>query len=255
MYGPRMMLGPEGTSTTRGVLFVHSAPSALCPHIEWAVGGVLGTAVNPSWIPQPAQSGTYRTELAWSGDSGSAAAIASALRGWNHLRFEVTEDPTATTEGQRFSYTPDLGVFHAMTGVHGDIMIPEDRLKAAVVKAALGDTTLLGRDRQAARQAVGRRARDLPPRRRGRPGPLAAQGRLTGSVPGGAQPEDVGREPALGHVPGAVVGRHLGLDLELPVPRRRPAQRVTPGAGLGVVAVEERTSSEVLESRSADEDL
>ena len=29
-----------------------------------------------------------------------------------------------------------------MTGLHGDIMIPEDRLKAAVVKAALGETTL-----------------------------------------------------------------------------------------------------------------
>jgi hypothetical protein len=143
MYGPRMMLGPEVKSTTRGVLFVHSAPSALCPHIEWAVGGVLGTAVNPAWIAQPAQSGTYRTELSWSGDNGSAAAIASALRGWNHLRFEVTEDPTSTSEGQRYSYTPDLGVFHAVTGLHGDIMIPEDRLKAAVVKAALGDTTLL----------------------------------------------------------------------------------------------------------------
>ena len=30
-----------------------------------------------------------------------------------------------------------------MTGLHGDIMIPEDRLKAAVVKAALGETTLM----------------------------------------------------------------------------------------------------------------
>jgi hypothetical protein len=143
MYGPRMMLGPEVKSTTRGVLYVHSAPSALCPHIEWAVGGVLGAQVSPAWIPQPAQSGTYRTELAWSGAAGSAAAIASALRGWNHLRFEVTEDPTSASEGQRFSYTPDLGVFHAVTGMHGDIMIPEDRLKAAVVKAALGETTLV----------------------------------------------------------------------------------------------------------------
>jgi hypothetical protein len=42
----------------------------------------------------------------------------------------------------RYSYTPELGVFHAVTGLHGDIMIPEDRLKAAVVKSALGDTTL-----------------------------------------------------------------------------------------------------------------
>ena len=27
---------------TRGVLFVHSAPRALCPHIEWAAAEVLG---------------------------------------------------------------------------------------------------------------------------------------------------------------------------------------------------------------------
>ncbi|WP_370250473.1 DUF3145 domain-containing protein [Nocardioides sp.] len=134
--------GTTRTTTTRGVLFVHSAPSALCPHVEWAVAGVLGAPVHPDWTPQPAQSGTYRAELSWTGDAGSAAAIASALRGWNHLRFEVTEEPTAHTEGSRFSYTPDLGIFHAVTGLHGDVMIPEDRLKAAVVKSALGETTL-----------------------------------------------------------------------------------------------------------------
>ncbi|HET7385053.1 MAG TPA: DUF3145 domain-containing protein [Nocardioidaceae bacterium] len=130
-------------AATRGVLYVHSAPSALCPHIEWATGGVLGLPVSLEWIPQPAQAGTYRAEFSWSGAIGTASAITSALRGWNHLRFEITEDPTPSTEGVRFSYTPDLGVFHAVTGLHGDIMIPEDRLKAAVVKAALGDTTVL----------------------------------------------------------------------------------------------------------------
>ena len=130
-------------SATRGVLYVHSAPSALCPHIEWAVGGVLGAPVNPVWTPQPAQSGSYRAELSWTGEAGAAASVASALRGWNHLRFEITEEPTAVTEGARFSFTPELGVFHAVIGLHGDIMIPEDRLKAAVFKAALGDTTLV----------------------------------------------------------------------------------------------------------------
>ena len=93
MYGPRTVFGPVNSDGelkgARGVLFIHSAPSALCPHIEWAVGGVLGIAVSPSWIPQPAQSGTYRTELSWSGEVGSAAGIASALRGWNHLRYEM----------------------------------------------------------------------------------------------------------------------------------------------------------------------
>lgn len=131
------------TAATRGLLFVHSAPSALCPHIEWAVGGVLGRAVSLEWTPQPAQAGTYRAELSWTGEPGSAASVASALRGWNHLRFEITEEPSPGNEGSRYSYTPELGIFHAVTGIHGDILIPEDRLKASVVKAALGDTTLL----------------------------------------------------------------------------------------------------------------
>jgi len=81
--------------------------------------------------------------MSWTGEAGSAAAIASALRGWSHLRFEITEEPTAVTEGARFSFTPDLGVFHAVIGLHGDIMIPEDRLKASVVKAALGEVALV----------------------------------------------------------------------------------------------------------------
>lgn len=139
----RTVSGTASRAATRGVLYVHSSPSALCPHIEWAVAGVLGVSVNLSWTPQPAQSGSYRAEFSWAGESGSAAAVASALRGWDHLRFEITEEPAAGTEGARYSYTPTLGVFHAVTGLHGDIMIPEDRLKAAVVKAAVGDTTLL----------------------------------------------------------------------------------------------------------------
>lgn len=130
------------TATTRGVLYVHSAPSALCPHVEWAVAGVLGAPVNLDWTPQPAQGGTYRAELSWVGAVGSAAQVVSALRGWEQLRFEITEEASAGTEGSRFSSTPGLGIFHAVTGVHGDILIPEDRLKAAVLKAALGDVDL-----------------------------------------------------------------------------------------------------------------
>ena len=45
---------------TRGVLFVHSAPRALCPHIEWAAGGVLGARLSLDWTEQPASPGMYR---------------------------------------------------------------------------------------------------------------------------------------------------------------------------------------------------
>ena len=115
-------------STTRGVLYIHSAPSALCPHIEWAVGGVFGMPVRVDWIPQPIERACYRTEYSWTGPCGTAARLASALKGWQRIRFEVTEEGTSGTEGERYSYTPTLGIFHAITGIHGDIMIPEDRL-------------------------------------------------------------------------------------------------------------------------------
>ncbi|NEE03407.1 DUF3145 domain-containing protein [Phytoactinopolyspora halotolerans] len=128
--------------TTRGVLYVHAATPALCPHVEWAAAGVLGVRVSLEWTPQPAQPGAYRAELSWQGEPGTSSRIASALRGWLHLRFEVTEEPSPGNEGARYAYTPSLGIFHAVTGVHGDIMIPEDRIKAAVVKATEGEISL-----------------------------------------------------------------------------------------------------------------
>ncbi|MEU8760601.1 DUF3145 domain-containing protein [Streptomyces sp. NPDC048659] len=128
--------------TTRGVLYVHSAPRALCPHVEWAVAGVLGARVQLDWIRQPASPGTWRAELSWQGRTGTASTLASALRGWQMLRFEVTAEPSAAAEGERYSATPALGIFHAVTGIHGDIMIPEDRLRAALARAAQGETVL-----------------------------------------------------------------------------------------------------------------
>jgi hypothetical protein len=83
-----------------------------------------------------------RAELSWAGEPGTASRIASALRGWQLLRFEVTEEPSSGCEGARFSSTPSLGLFSAVVGVHGDILVPENRLRAARTAAARGGTTL-----------------------------------------------------------------------------------------------------------------
>jgi hypothetical protein len=131
-------------STTRGVLFVHSAPSALCPHVEWAVGAVFGAPIRVDWIPQPVERACYRTEYSWAGSTGTAARLASALKGWQRLRFEITEEATSATEAERYSYTPTLGIFHAITGIHGDILIPEDRIRHAMLAASLGGPDLRG---------------------------------------------------------------------------------------------------------------
>ena len=120
---------------TRGVLYIHSAPSALCPHIEWAAGGVFGAPVRLPWISQPLERAAYRAEHQWTGPTGTAARLASALKGWQKIRFEVTEDAVPGSESERYSYTPALGVFHAVTGIHGDIMVPEDRIRQAMTAA------------------------------------------------------------------------------------------------------------------------
>lgn len=133
----------------RGVVFVHSSPTAVCPHVEWAISGVLATKVALQWTPQPAVPGQLRAECTWSGPVGSGGALAGALRAWSMLRFEVTEEPTPGVDGERFCQVPTLGLWSGRTSANGDIVIGEDQLRtlleqvpAAQLKARMND--LLG---------------------------------------------------------------------------------------------------------------
>jgi Protein of unknown function (DUF3145) len=130
-----------------GVLQVHSAPPALCPHIEWAVAGVVGVAVDMPWVNQAAAPGTVRAELNWHARPGTSAAITSALAGWNRLRFEVTEEASPGCDAVRYSYTPELGIFSAVTMANGDILIPESRLRDAMTVASAAASGVVCRPR------------------------------------------------------------------------------------------------------------
>jgi hypothetical protein len=117
---------------TRGVLFVHSAPRAVCPHVEWATGRVLGRRVQLDWRPQPVLPALLRAELPWVGDQGMGSRLASALRGWPDLRYEVTEEPSRGSDGGRWSHVPELGIHHCVVDVHGNTVVPEDRVRTAL---------------------------------------------------------------------------------------------------------------------------
>ncbi len=123
---------------TRGVVFVHATPTALCPHIGWALESALGSAVRLEWTKQPVASGMVRTELSWMGEPGTGARLASALRGWDKVRFEVTEEPSPGNDGSRWSHTPALGIHHTWTSASGDAVVNEDRLRSALA-ASKGD--------------------------------------------------------------------------------------------------------------------
>jgi hypothetical protein len=83
-----------------------------------------------------------RGELSWQAGPGTAGSVTSALAGWNRLRFEVTEEASPGCDAVRYSYTPALGTFSAVTGANGDIMIPENRLLAAMTVAAAAQSGL-----------------------------------------------------------------------------------------------------------------
>ncbi len=150
--------------STRGVVYVHSSPSAVCPHVEWAISGALGSRVDLRWTAQPAAPGQLRAECDWRAPAGTGGKLAAALKAWPMVRFEVTEEPSPGVDGQRFCYAPGLGLWHARTSANGDIVVGEDRLRALVSKSRAGETTG-ARTGQTARNQFGRSSRTVPSRR------------------------------------------------------------------------------------------
>lgn len=134
------MSAVPASATTSGVMYVHSAPAALCPHVCWALEGVLGTQVTLDWSAQPLGATLMRADLTWFGEPGTGAALASCMRGWENVRFEVTEEPSPGLDGSRWSHTPTLGIHHTWIAASGDAVINEDRIRGAM---RAGDATAL----------------------------------------------------------------------------------------------------------------
>ena len=113
-----------------GHLTIHSAPSALRQHIEWGLNSLLASPQNYSWRDQPLAPGTARTSLEFRAAIGTAAKIATALKNWHYLRFEVSE--LGTHGGEIFRCTPELGIHRATVDAVGTILVSEDVIRKAL---------------------------------------------------------------------------------------------------------------------------
>ncbi len=122
-------------SKVQGVIFVHSAPAAICPHVEWAISGVLGDRVSLSWTAQPASPGQLRAEVGWRGEPGTAGRIASAMRAWPMVRFEITEEASHGADGERVCHIPGRGLWRSAISANGDVIVGEDQLRFLMDKA------------------------------------------------------------------------------------------------------------------------
>lgn len=124
---------------TRGLVYVHCCPSALAPHVEWALAGVLDRPARLQWTAQPVAPQHLRSEVAWAGPVGTAARLAASLRAWPMLVFEVTEEGTNVSDGERLAYVPGRGFHRSMVSANGDVVVGEERLRGLAARARTAD--------------------------------------------------------------------------------------------------------------------
>lgn len=136
----------DSAHDARGMLFIHSAPTALRSHIEWAVAAAVRLPSGVDWQRQPVEPGSWCLAAEWHGDRAQAAGLVSTLSTWGRLRLELSVDPPAQGHGEglghRWSVTPSLGVFSADTSAIGDVMVSENRLRLAMAEARREGTDL-----------------------------------------------------------------------------------------------------------------
>ena len=113
-----------------GLVVIHSAPLALRQHIEWGLNSLLGAPQNIFWRDQPLNPGTVRTAIEFRATIGTASKIATALKNWHYLRFEVSE--LGTHGGEIFRCTPELGIHRATVDPVGTILVSEDVIRKAL---------------------------------------------------------------------------------------------------------------------------
>lgn len=122
------LIPPQGFGPTHGTLTIFTAPRAVLKHIEWGISEALGFPISLQWEVQPLVSGTFQSSLNWRGGMGAGSRIATHLRGWHYLRFELFEPPSHGSDGSLFLFDPELGLYRGDVGPHGDIIVNENQI-------------------------------------------------------------------------------------------------------------------------------
>ena len=78
-------------------------------------------------------AGTYRAEITWREKTSKCAEIATALRSWHYVRFEVRDE--SDNGGDFYRFTPDLGMHRSEIDGLGNIIVGEHLIEAALAKS------------------------------------------------------------------------------------------------------------------------
>ena len=135
------------------VVSIHAVPRSLLSRLDWAVSSVLGAEAvfgaqpNFSWLPlaghtlhslegpnsrEPMYSATLEFKTTPKKASQTASQMASEIARWQSIWFEVSVPHTAVDLGQRYAFTPLLGMFHAQLDAAGNQVFGENQIAAAM---------------------------------------------------------------------------------------------------------------------------
>nr|WP_120492334.1 DUF3145 family protein [Corynebacterium lactis] len=132
---------------TTGVLWIHSMPGPLQPHVSWALARLAmpdGTKPGRDIWRAQGTGGPLCAEVPFVADAEQISTLAGDLSRWPHLYFEIAQDPAVAdsgvaVDGMRYCHTPELGTFAGQTDAAGNIVVNEDALRALIARG--GDLT------------------------------------------------------------------------------------------------------------------
>ena len=113
-----------------GRIHIYSAPIALTQHIEWAINQHLGQVVKINWVNQPLAAGSKAMEFEWQHLKPIAAQLATSLKAWHYIRFEIREVNKNTQDATYYRATPDLGLHQAQLASNGDVVLNENQVNS-----------------------------------------------------------------------------------------------------------------------------
>jgi hypothetical protein len=117
---------------SKGLVFIHQAPSALLSHVEWTIAGISGNPLSINWLPLPTPFQGFRGFANWEGPADSGAILATSFMNLKQISFEVIQQDSLDSSGYRWSFTPALGMFSTATDEAGNILVSENQLRFIV---------------------------------------------------------------------------------------------------------------------------
>jgi hypothetical protein len=122
-----------GSALLPSRLTVLRCPPPLCPHLEFALSAELEQPIGLRWGAQSSAPGDLTATVELPGAPGMAGRVAARLRRLGPVTFEIVEASSVGADAERYSYTPDLGLFRASLAANGDIVVGEGQLRALLL--------------------------------------------------------------------------------------------------------------------------